>query len=95
VWLEGKSTIAPAEKKRKIVASKNLVPFQAQETHFRLNDQEHIFTKAGCWLTAETYTNFAISPWKQGLRKTGWLGEGSVKFALCVSVALVYDCLNI
>ena len=78
-----------------MVASKNLISFQAQETHFRLNDQEHTFTKAGCWLTAEAYTSFAISPWKPELRKTGWLGEGSVKFAVCVSVALVYGYLNI
>jgi hypothetical protein len=49
VWLEGTSTISPVEKKRRIVASKNMIPFQAQETQFKLNDQAHTFTKAGCW----------------------------------------------
>ena len=67
------------------MASTTMIPFQAQETHFKLNDQKHTFSKAGCWLTAETNTNYAISPWKSGHRKSGWLGEGSVKFAVCVS----------
>jgi hypothetical protein len=40
-------------------------------------------------VTAKTNTNYAISPWKAGLKKTGWLGEGSVKFAVCVSILLI------
>lgn len=85
-WKDGIGSVAPEVKKRKKVATKNLLQFRAKETFYMVNNPEESST--GKWVSSSAETIYAISPWVSNELRTGWLGEGSIKFAVIVSFPL-------
>lgn len=75
---------APALKKRKTVASKKLISFQAQETHYVLDDPAS--ESMGRYISTNKELRYAISPWEAGKPRKGWLGEGSMKLGVVVGL---------
>lgn len=84
-WKEGLFTKAPASRKRRrTVAASRLLTFEAQETHFLLENP--LENPTGKWISTDTVLQYSITPWTAGDPKSGWLGEGSLKFAVQVII---------
>lgn len=83
-WKEGLLLSAVTTKKRRIVASKRHIPFQAQETHYFLDNP--LEDSLGRWVSTDEESGYAIAPWKINDLRSGWLGAGSLKFGVIVSM---------
>lgn len=68
------------------MASNKLLTFEAQETHFVVDNP--LEDPIGKWISTNTVLQYFIAPWKAREPKSGWLGEGSLKFAVQVPINL-------
>lgn len=66
------------------MASTRLLSFRVQETHYELDNP--LEEPSGRWISIDKELQYAIAPWKDGNVRSGWLGKGSLKFGVIVSL---------
>lgn len=93
-WKETLDALSPKLKKRKQVATKNLLSFNAIETYYVLDNPQPSLSEelilSGNFVSANTPVQYAVSPWIKESKRSGFLGRGSLKFAVTVSFYLLY-----